>query len=71
MRFLKTDILIQRIINMRTILKRTTNAKSIDVFLLKLERIGCLYKTSKLLCFFIIIYLHILMGRKQINQSKA
>lgn len=49
MRFLKIDILIHRIINVRTILNRRTNAKSIKVVQLKLERVGCLYKTNQLL----------------------
>ena len=46
MRFLKIDILIPRIINVRTILKRRMNAESIDIFQLKLGRTGCLYETS-------------------------
>lgn len=47
--FFKIDILIHRIINVRTILKRRTNTKSIKMVQLKLERIGCLYKTNQLL----------------------
>lgn len=49
MRFLKIDILIHRIINVKPILQRRTNAKSIKIFQLKLERTGYLYKTSQLL----------------------
>lgn len=49
MRLLKIDILIHTLINVRPILQRRTNAKSIKIFQLKLERTGCLYKTSQLL----------------------
>lgn len=49
--------------------KRRTNAKSIKIFQLKVESIGCLYKTRELLHFLIFIYSQMLMSRKQIKGS--